>query len=248
MSDIFKSLNDTQEAGTIQKDELAALKERADLMGISYPANITLAALKKKVNDRIEEKDAEDEAEAGNPEDDFELGADGTVKQVGAAEKVFPSLGSDETQEKPEVVEKPEPAVSKPIPEVKTTRKLTFREQLYRDNMKLIRVRIHQLDPKKKDLLGEVFTVSNKYLGNLSKFVPYGEQQGENGYMMEYWLYTMLKERKFSSIRTVKRNGREFNEARDVPEFHLEVLPDPTPEELAQLRANQHGMGSLEGN
>lgn len=241
MSEIFKGL---EEAVTKpKKDELQSLKERADLMGISYPANVTLATLKKKVNEQIE---AKEEGEVS--EDELTLNTDGSVsKKTSPKDEEYPDIGkSTETKEVSEQKEK-EVETKEVEKKASPKRKLTFREQLYRENMKLIRVRIHQLDPKKKDLPGEVFTVCNEYLGTLRKYVPYGEQQGDKGYMMEHWLYTMLKDRKFLNIRTLKRNGIEYTDSRWSPEFHLEVLPNPTPAELAQLRANQHGLGSLEG-
>src|SRR4249919_1879305 len=51
---------------------------------------------------------------------------------------------------------------------------LTPNQRLYRDQMALVRCRITNLDPKKRDLPGEIFAVANRVLGTVRKFIPYG--------------------------------------------------------------------------
>ena len=123
---------------------------------------------------------------------------------------------------------------------------LTTRQILQRDQMKLVRVRITNLDPKKKDLQGEVITVANEFLGTVRKFVPFGEVTDE-GYHIPYCIYNMLSERVFLHIRTFKdkRTGQIQIEQKEVREFALEVLPPLTPKELAALATAQHAAGGL---
>ena len=124
---------------------------------------------------------------------------------------------------------------------------LNLRQQIIQDNMRLVRLRITCLDPKKKDLPGEVLTVANKYLGTVRKFIPFGEVT-ENGYYVPYCLYKMLKARKFLNIRTFRdrRNQNQIRvEQQWVPEFALEILPNATPEELQKLAAAQSAAGGL---
>ena len=71
------------------------------------------------------------------------------------------------------------------------TKKETLRQRLYRENMRLVRLRITNMDPKKKDLPGEVITVANEYLGTVRKFVPFGEVT-EDGYHVPYCIYKQL--------------------------------------------------------
>jgi len=112
--------------------------------------------------------------------------------------------------------------------------------------MKLVRLRIQNLDPKKKDLPGEIFTVANEYLGTVKKFVPYGEVT-EEGYHVPYCIYRMMDARKFLNIRTVKdrRTGIERVESTWAKEFALEVLPQLTAKELAELANAQKAAGSF---
>lgn len=123
---------------------------------------------------------------------------------------------------------------------------LTTRQILQRDQMKLVRVRITNLDPKKKDLQGEVITVANEFLGTVRKFVPFGEVTDE-GYHIPYCIYNMLNERVFLHIRTFKdkRTGQIQIEQKEVREFALEVLPPLTPKELAALATAQQAAGGL---
>ena len=121
---------------------------------------------------------------------------------------------------------------------------LALRKMMQRDQMKLVRVRITNMDPKKKDLPGEIWTVSNEYLGNVRKMIPYGEQT-DDGFHIPYCLFRLLQSKRFLHIRTVKDRvtGAERQEKQWVKEFSLDVLPDLTKEELARLAAAQAAAG-----
>lgn len=124
---------------------------------------------------------------------------------------------------------------------------LTLRQKLIKDNMRLIRLRITNLDPKKKDLPGEIITVANEYLGTVRKFVPFGETT-ENGYHVPYCIYTLLRARKFLNIRTFKDRqnpGQIKIEQSWSPEFALDVLPPLTQEELDKLATAQSAAGGI---
>jgi hypothetical protein len=144
----------------------------------------------------------------------------------------------DDDNEEEEVVEtktKGEPKDEPVAPKVKKTPyQVMFEEQ-----MKLVRLRITNLNPAKKDLPGEIFTVANKILGSVKKFVPYGEAT-ENGYHVPVFIYNQLKEREFQNIKTRKDSrGRVIVETGMAREFALEVLPPLTELELAKLAAAQ---------
>ena len=121
---------------------------------------------------------------------------------------------------------------------------LALRKLMQREQMKLVRVRITNMDPKKKDLPGEIWTVSNEYLGNVRKMIPYGEQT-DDGFHIPYCLFRQLQSKRFLHIRTVKDRvtGLERQEKQWVKEFSLDVLPDLTKEELARLAAAQAAAG-----
>lgn len=124
-------------------------------------------------------------------------------------------------------------------------KKMTLGQKIRAEQTRLIRVRIQNLDPKKKDLPGEIITVANEYMGTVRKFVPFGEVT-DNGYHIPYCIYEFLKERKFINITTRKgKNGLPDIRATEAREFSIEVLPPLTEAELAQLAQAQIAAGSL---
>lgn len=196
-------------------DQLTILKDRARMMGISFSNSIGIDALREKIR----------------------------AKQEGASEPV--------------VEETPEPAADEGVlkdpladetvvkAKVKPPREKTLRETLFEREMKLVRLRISNLDPKKKDLPGEIFTFANRILGAVKKYIPYGEAT-DNGYMVPYCIYKQLRDRKFLQIKVIKKNGREHVQTGYVREFSLEILPLPTVQELANLAAAQAAAGGLD--
>lgn len=185
-------------------DELAVLKQRARLMGVTFSNNIGIEALRTRIQAKLAEEQTESNGIA------------------------------------------PPPELNDPSSPAKKA--ATLREQLIADAMKLVRVRITNMDPKKKDLPGEIYTVANNYIGTVSKYVPYGELT-EDGYHIPNVIYQNLKERKFLNIRTTKKREGGIDHVRVeqswATEFAFEVLPQLTPEELQKLATAQAAAGGL---
>lgn len=139
-----------------------------------------------------------------------------------------------------------EPSKSAPVSLTKAEQDSAIRVKQNAEMMKLVRLRITNLNPNKKELQGEILTVANKFLGIVKKFIPYGEVT-DGGYQVPFILYQELKARKFLSIKT-KRDAKGNVEViqRWVPEFALEVLPQITEEELGKLAAAQAAAGVVE--
>ena len=121
---------------------------------------------------------------------------------------------------------------------------LALRKLMQREQMQLVRVRITNMDPKKKDLPGEIWTVANEYLGTVRKFVPYGEQT-DDGFHIPYCLYRLLDSKRFLHIRDVKdrTTGIVRQDKVWAKEFSLDVLPTLTQGELDRLAAAQAAAG-----
>jgi hypothetical protein len=129
---------------------------------------------------------------------------------------------------------------------VKAAPKKTEAQIQYEEQMKLVRVRITNLNPAKKDLPGEILTVANEILGAVRKYIPYGEVT-DNGYHIPFILYTELKNREFLNIKTRKDNrGRVHVETAMAREFALEVLPQLTQDELDRLASAQAAAAGLD--
>lgn len=160
-----------------------------------------------------------------------------------SVEKLREKIEAAQAKDEPEVKE----ATVNPLGEKQEAgvKKMTLGQKIRAEQTRLIRVRIQNLDPKKKDLPGEIITVANEYMGTVRKFVPFGEVT-DNGYHIPYCIYEFLKERKFINITTRKgKNGLPDIRATEAREFSIEVLPPLTEAELAQLAQAQIAAGSL---
>ena len=127
--------------------------------------------------------------------------------------------------------------------------KKTLRQRIVDEEMALVRVRVTNMDPKKKDLRGEIMTVANDYLGTVRKFVPFGEDTDE-GYHIPKCILTMMQERRFLQIREVRdrKTGIVRPETAWVREFGIEILPPLTEQELKQLATAQIAAGTVGTN
>jgi hypothetical protein len=207
------------------KLELESLKKKATLMGVTYSNNIGVEALRTKIQEKI----AGDSAAA-------QSAAVPSQAQVNAL-----NMGSGSAVEEPVMEPEPEETpISKPM---------NARQQMLAEQMKLIRCRIVNLDPKKKDLPGEIISVANERLGNVRKFIPFGEAT-ENGYHIPYVIYKLLKKRKFLQIRTRRdpRTGTNVTTQAWVTEFSIDVLDPLTKEQLRDLAQAQIAAGSIDNN
>lgn len=182
-------------------EELTLLKERATAMGINYSPNIGVEALKAKIDNKLDDKPAD----------------------------------NSETDDSTET-----PPIDHTVEKLTATQTMAkFRMQQRAEQLRLVRIRVTNLNPIKKDLRGEIFTVANGVLGTVRKFIPYGEAT-DNGYHVPFIIYSELKDRKFVSVKVRKApNGNEVIEQRLVPEFALEELPALSPKELEQLARQQ---------
>lgn len=132
----------------------------------------------------------------------------------------------------------------------KVDKKETIGEKVKRlrmKHLKLVRVRIVCMNPSKKEMTGEIITIANKYIGKVSKFVPFDL---EEPYHIPHVIYKELKSRKYVNVKSVMRNGVEVTQPesmREVPEFSIEVLPPLTEKELNNLRISQARSGSTVG-
>lgn len=236
-------MNQEDEAGNIlPPNELQMLKDRAKMMGIQFSGNIGLDALKAKVAAKMDEqpipKDETDEPETESTSNENPFGSPVSNQ---------PALDAMSAMPKP-VVHNSKNLLNPLVgdrggftPGVK----MSFREQQLKDAMRLVRCRIVNMDPKKKDLDGEILTVGNRYIGTVKKFIPYGEAT-DDGYHIPKVLYDELEDRKFLHIQVTKDKVTKMQKVVTsyVKEFSIEVLPQLTPTDLAKLAAAQAAAGN----
>lgn len=213
-----------------QPTELDMLKQRATQMGIVFSNNIGLDKLRERVNAKMEGLPDPEEAPVAPPVPVAPVQpipvAPAVVTPVAEAPAINPLTGLPEGFD-------PDAG-------------LTTRQILMRDQLKLVRVRIANLDPSKKDLSGEILTVANEYIGTVRKFIPFGEATDE-GYHVPQCLLSMMQERKFQTIRTIKdrRSGTVRVETGEAREFAIEILEPLSKAEMQQLATAQQAAGGL---
>lgn len=212
---------DTNSAEPSEKEVKQVLMQRARMMGITFSNNISVEGLRAKINAKLDDEPVPvDESDEPAPD----ASAPDAPAQPEAAGQINPLTGL---------------AANAP--------KKDLRQQLIEENMRLVRLRITNMDPRKRDLPGEIITIANEYIGTVRKFVPYGEAT-ENGFHVPYCIYLALEDRKFLNIRVVRdpRTRVERVESSYVREFALEVLPPLTEKELHDLAVAQAAAGSID--
>lgn len=211
--------------------ELAMLKSRAKMMGITFSPNIGLAALKEKVNNKLNETDSSSDIE---DEDEDE---DETIMQEQAQAPVVQTA-----QGTVPLVQTLPKATSAPTATKKTP---TLRQYLEKKHLALVRVQIANLDPKDAELNGEYITVANEYLGTITHLVPFGEIT-DDGWHLPRCIVEELKSRKFLQLRTRGKGANQHVEQNWVRKFNVVELPPLTPEELSRLAQAQLASGRLD--
>lgn len=223
--------NQTQNStkDTDNPEERQLLRERAKTLGISHSPNISNALLREriaaKLNDTPDPGEDSDDSEPGNESNPFDGDDDNTsVMDDVAPEQIASRVAASVN------------ASNKPM--TKKQQIQALREKQWEEELRLVRIRVACLNPQKKDLKGEVFTVSNKFLGTVRKFVPFGEAT-DDGYHVPHIIYTEMLNRQFQSITVEKKGNVSLPKHRLIKEFAIEVLPDLTPEQLHQLAVTQ---------
>lgn len=120
--------------------------------------------------------------------------------------------------------------------------------ELDRDYTHKIRVVVEVNDPDKKTLMGEFITISNRYIGTVREFVPYGDEGGK-GWHLPLIIVEHLETHRYLH----KRNGTQEINGAKVPKVHtswqpaynVRRLPAYTAEELAALAQAQLATGRV---
>jgi len=225
---------DFEEEATASEDafdngptRLESLKQKANAMGLKHSPNIgeeTLAQKIKEEEAKFSKDPLEQEAVQTKTLAPKAKTSDPRVPRKGET----PSLEKMLLMDTDDVLEYP--------PHLRT--RIIRAVQRHR-GLKLIRCQIYNNNPAKNDLKGEILTISNKYIGVVRKFIPFGEDT-EKGYHVPQILYDMLKRRKYQRVTTVKNpDGTERVVQSMTPEYTINVLPPLTQAELNELAIRQ---------
>lgn len=107
-----------------------------------------------------------------------------------------------------------------------------------REATALVRIRIQNMNPAKKEWAGEIISVGNSLVGNLTKYIPFTD--AEDGWHVPRMLYKHLLERQCQVFVTkTDARGNKTRVGKLIKEFAIELLPDLTADELKDLAQRQ---------
>lgn len=152
--------------------------------------------------------------------------------------KYHPSVGVEKLRDKinaATAVDEPEETPALVEPE-ETLAQRRFRKR--REANELVRIRVSCMNPAKKEWDGEIITAGNSLVGTFSKFVPFTD--AEDGWHVPRIIYNQLVQRQ-CQVFTTTRDGRgnSSRKGKLIKEFAIEVLPNLTVPELAELAQRQ---------
>lgn len=193
-----------------EKTELETLQERCRLMGISFHPNSKEESLRAKISAVLNDETTAEAASAeltGDPVDNGKPANSSMPDLVAPKTKAF-------------------------VPETKEQKAYRLKLQ----GTKLIRVYVHCNNPMKKEWQGEQFTVSNRNLGTINRFVPF-----EQEWHVEAAILDMMRDRTYLGFTTRKAGPMklEIKEPKFVKEFNIEVLEPLTQKEINDLAVKQ---------
>lgn len=103
------------------------------------------------------------------------------------------------------------------------------------DAMKLIRVRVINLNPSKKESGGEFMRTGNSQIKTVSRFVPFDSETH-----VEQILLNLMKERQYCQVVYEKNaEGKKSPVRKMRKEFQIELLEPLTQKELDDLKESQ---------
>jgi len=237
MQDINPGLMTAQEViEQVQSStSIEALRKLAKTMNVPFSGNTGLDTLKGKLITRLTQFTTSS-TETRNEFDEPDL-----------------SLDSDEDDLNQIQVNKISKAPKEPKVDLlkidpSTIEDLAFRRKVIRAQaLRLVRVKIQNLDPNDSVLSGGILSLQNKYTGKVAKYVPYGEES-ENGYHIPWMMYEHLKQWKFP-LRKEQKGGRfgvKTYKTVMVHKFNVEILPPLSVKELTDLANHQRASQSID--
>lgn len=153
--------------------------------------------------------------------------------------KYHPSISVEKLREKvaaavaADTPPEPEPVVVEPAAESAAERRGRKRKEAN----ELVRVRVTCMNPAKAEWEGEIFTAGNSTVGSFSKFIPFN---ADEGWHVPRIILNQIQQRQcqiFVSVRDAR--GNTTRKGKLIKEFAVEVMPQLTPKELADLAQRQ---------
>lgn len=220
-----------ENAGDEDKELLRAI---ATQVGAKFSGNSGVAKLKESILVELI-KDEEPDVDENDP-----------VVQALAEKKAAPVV---ETPKPKSIMEMPRTALAKMDPRAPGLTEVEKRAIVRAKALRLHRVKVHNLDPSEAAVPGAIKTVFNKYLGKVSKYVPFGDEN-EHGYHLPECLINSLQQEKYTMRKEIKTPGSSFGVKQyrtvQMPRFNIEYMPELTEQELDALGQDQKARGAID--
>lgn len=111
-----------------------------------------------------------------------------------------------------------------------------------KESLALVRVQVTAKDPAKKNWDGAIFTVSNKNIGTVRKFVKF-----DAPWHVPKVIYDMLKEKEVQLFKSVRdKQGATVRQGYIAKAYSVEVLPQLSQDELEAMAADQKARNAIE--
>ena len=153
--------------------------------------------------------------------------------------KYHPSISLVKLKDKVELAK--EPVASG---KVVSLNKMEARKEHIKGAKKLVRCRVVNMNPSRRDSKGEYITVSNKFTGTIKRFVPFDVE-----WHVENFVYKVMRDRKYrKTLEEPDGKGGKISRNIFIPEFNIEILPQLTTKELEALAADQAKRGAIDNH
>ena len=216
--------NENKENNTEQPNELELLKQRATIMNIQFHPSIGIDKLKEKIAEK----------QAGGDDESKE---DGTVED-GEEGVSLGNATAAQLQEQLATIQESENAAKLDVftPMQRDTPSQILNRKK-KDALRLVRIRVTNMNPIKGSLQGELLSVGNSQIGFIKKYIPFNADQG---WHVPQILLNELKARRYMAHFTIKDDkGKKVNKNKLVPEFAIEIMAPLTEKELNELKQRQ---------
>lgn len=225
-------------AAVNELNDIEQVREAATSIGITFSGNTGISSLKTKITDTIvakmDELDNEQDQNEDQQGEGFSLVSpeeeDEVIEVAKAPIKIGPSI-AEMVKMDPTKIEDPK------------LRRLVIRSQALR----LSRVRVTNMDPNDSMLEGIILSVTTKYTGKVSKYIPFGENAGA-GYHIPQILFDQLKTMQFPFRKEIK--GGQFGvkkyKTMMMKKYNIEILQPLTKVELAELASHQKATNAID--
>lgn len=111
------------------------------------------------------------------------------------------------------------------------------RKKLIDEATKMVRINITCMNPAKKELPGEFFSVGNSVVPAQRRFVPFNTT---DGWHVPHIMYEAIRDRMCQVFVSEKmKNGQSVRRGKMIREFAIEVMDSLSEKELEELRKAQ---------